>query len=79
MTSQAPGILPAIAIDRAGDRPLYRQIYEGYREAILERRLRGGQAGPSSLASSMLALPPQSGRASMLPSYSSQLWEPVRG
>jgi len=33
--------MPAIAVDRAMGKPLYRQIYDGYREAIVERRLRG--------------------------------------
>jgi GntR family transcriptional regulator/MocR family aminotransferase len=41
-------ILPHIAVDRASAKPLYRQIYEGYREAIVERRLRGGQRLPST-------------------------------
>ena len=44
----APGVIPAIAIDRTSARPLYRQIYEGYREAIVERRLRPGQRLPST-------------------------------
>lgn len=48
MRSVAPGILPAIAIDRSAAKPLYRQICDGYREAILERRLRGGQRLPST-------------------------------
>jgi GntR family transcriptional regulator/MocR family aminotransferase len=44
----APGILPAVAIDRAAGKPLYRQLYEAYREAVVERRLRGGQRLPST-------------------------------
>jgi DNA-binding transcriptional MocR family regulator len=43
-----PAILPVIAIDRSLTKPLYRQIYEGYRDAIVERRLRAGQRLPSS-------------------------------
>lgn len=43
-----PGILPVIAIDRASATPLYRQLYEGYREAILDRRLHAGQRLPST-------------------------------
>ncbi len=43
----SPG-LPAIALDRKSATPLYRQIYEGYRTAILERRLRAGQRMPST-------------------------------
>ncbi len=41
-------MLPIVAVDRASATPLYRQIYEGYREAIVERRLRGGQRVPST-------------------------------
>lgn len=46
-----PGILPTlpiIAVDRASATPLYRQLYEGYREAILDGRLRAGQRLPST-------------------------------
>jgi len=43
-----PGILPVAAIDRDSDTPLYRQLYEGYRDAIAERRLRAGQRLPST-------------------------------
>ena len=48
MRSVAPGILPAIALDRSVPKPLYQQICDGYREAIVERRLRGGQRLPST-------------------------------
>ncbi len=37
-----------ISIDRSSARPLYRQLYDGYREAIVERRLRAGQRLPST-------------------------------
>jgi GntR family transcriptional regulator/MocR family aminotransferase len=49
------GILPVIAAERKSAKPLYRQLYEGYREAIVERRLRAGQRLPStrSLASEL--------------------------
>jgi GntR family transcriptional regulator / MocR family aminotransferase len=40
------GILPVIAVDRESPKPLYRQLYEGYRDAIVERRLRSGQRIP---------------------------------
>jgi GntR family transcriptional regulator/MocR family aminotransferase len=43
-----PGIVPVLAIDRAAAKPIYRQIYDGYREAIVERRLRPGQRLPST-------------------------------
>jgi GntR family transcriptional regulator/MocR family aminotransferase len=46
----APGILPAVAVDREAAKPLYRQICDGYREAIVERRLTAGQRLPSSRA-----------------------------
>jgi len=44
----APGILPALAVDRAAGRPLHRQIADAFREAIVERRLRAGQRLPST-------------------------------
>jgi len=44
---RTPG-LPAVALDRKSATPLYRQIYEGYRTAIIERRLRPGQRMPST-------------------------------
>jgi GntR family transcriptional regulator / MocR family aminotransferase len=46
--SVAPGILPAIAVDRSAAKPLYQQLCDGFREAIVERRLRGGQRLPST-------------------------------
>ncbi|MGH9365081.1 MAG: PLP-dependent aminotransferase family protein, partial [Thermoanaerobaculia bacterium] len=42
------GILPVIGVDRAAAKPLYRQLYEGYRDAVVERRLRAGQRLPST-------------------------------
>ena len=48
MRSVAPGILPVIAINRLDSRPLYQQICDAYREAIVERRIRGGQRLPST-------------------------------
>jgi len=42
------GILPVIDVDRGSATPLYRQLYDGYRQAILERRLRAGQRLPST-------------------------------
>ena len=42
------GILPVIPLDRGSATPLYRQIYDGYRRAIAERRLRAGQRLPST-------------------------------
>lgn len=44
----APGVLPVIPVDRRSRRPLQRQLYEGYRDAIVEGRLRPGQRLPPS-------------------------------
>jgi GntR family transcriptional regulator/MocR family aminotransferase len=44
------GVLPYIPFDRATARPLYYQIYDGYREAILSGRLNLGQRLPSTRA-----------------------------
>ncbi|HET9742769.1 MAG TPA: PLP-dependent aminotransferase family protein [Terriglobales bacterium] len=42
------GISPLIAVDRRQRIPLQRQIYEGYRSAILEHNLRPGERVPST-------------------------------
>jgi GntR family transcriptional regulator/MocR family aminotransferase len=42
-------VVPFVAVE-AGARPLYRQIYDGYRKAILDGRLRAGQRIPSTRA-----------------------------
>jgi len=42
-------VIPFVAVE-AGARPLYAQIYDGYRTAILEGRLRAGQRIPSTRA-----------------------------
>jgi len=43
-----PLLVPVVAVDRASPTPLYRQLYDGFRRAILERRLRAGQRIPST-------------------------------
>jgi len=43
-------ISPYIPFDRASDAPFYRQIYEGYRAAILSGQIRPGQRLPSTRA-----------------------------
>lgn len=43
-------IVPCFPFDRTQRDPYYRQIYEGYRSAILEGRLRPGQRLPSTRA-----------------------------
>lgn len=42
-------VIPFVAVE-ADARPLYRQIYDGYRKAILEGKLRAGQRIPSTRA-----------------------------
>jgi GntR family transcriptional regulator/MocR family aminotransferase len=42
------GIVPVIAIDRYAAKPLHRQIYEAFREGIVEGCLRTGQRVPST-------------------------------
>jgi GntR family transcriptional regulator/MocR family aminotransferase len=41
-------LVPVVSVDRSSSTPLYRQLYEGFRLAILERRLRAGQRIPST-------------------------------
>jgi GntR family transcriptional regulator / MocR family aminotransferase len=55
MKRAAAEIVPLLALDRAAAKPLYRQLYEGFREAILAGRLDAGQRLPStrSLASEL--------------------------
>jgi GntR family transcriptional regulator/MocR family aminotransferase len=48
MKPSGRGVPPILAIDRDSPRPLYRQIYEAYRDAIAERRLRAGERLPST-------------------------------
>jgi GntR family transcriptional regulator/MocR family aminotransferase len=42
------GLGPIIALDRRLAKPLHRQLYDGYRDAILDGRLRPGQRLPST-------------------------------
>jgi GntR family transcriptional regulator/MocR family aminotransferase len=44
----ASGILPTLVVDRKAESPLHKQIYDGFRAAILRRDLRPGQRIPSS-------------------------------
>jgi GntR family transcriptional regulator/MocR family aminotransferase len=39
---------PIVTLDRRLRKPLYRQLYDGYRDAILDGRLRSGQRLPST-------------------------------
>jgi len=42
------GLGPVVALDRRARRPLHRQLYDGYRDAILDGRLRPGSRLPST-------------------------------
>jgi GntR family transcriptional regulator / MocR family aminotransferase len=48
MKKAAAGILPLIAVDRKTAKPLHRQVYDAYRAAIFDGRLRPGQRIPST-------------------------------
>ena len=50
MKRVASAILPLMVIDRNSTTPLYKQIYDGYRSAIVGRMLRPGQHVPSTRA-----------------------------
>jgi GntR family transcriptional regulator/MocR family aminotransferase len=43
-------VSPVIAVDRKAPRPMHKQIYDGYREAIVRGNLRSGQQIPSTRA-----------------------------
>jgi GntR family transcriptional regulator/MocR family aminotransferase len=72
MRKIASGFAPVIPLDRNAKKPLHRQIYEGYRKAILERHLRAGQQIPSTRA---LALELGISRIPLLNAYSQLLAE----
>ena len=46
----SPGVVPYIAFDRTSGMPLYQQIHEGLREAIISGRIPRGQRLPSTRA-----------------------------
>src|SRR5688572_21930240 len=48
MKRSPAGLGPVVALARERGRPLHKQVYEGYREAILDGRLRAGQRLPST-------------------------------
>jgi GntR family transcriptional regulator/MocR family aminotransferase len=48
MKRVASAISPVIAVDRRAPEPLHRQIYDAYRSAIVERRLRPKERVPST-------------------------------
>jgi GntR family transcriptional regulator/MocR family aminotransferase len=53
MKKVASGFLPVISVNRKRPKPLHRQIYDSYREAIVQRHLRAGQQIPSTRALAM--------------------------
>src|ERR1700761_3760904 len=50
MGSVSSGLLPVLSVDRESPVPLHRQVYAGFRDAILRGDLAGGQQVPSSRA-----------------------------
>jgi GntR family transcriptional regulator / MocR family aminotransferase len=48
MKRVASGTLPVIVVDRKASKPLHRQIYDAYRSAVVDGRLRRGQRIPST-------------------------------
>jgi GntR family transcriptional regulator / MocR family aminotransferase len=48
MAKVSQAIAPVIAVDRNASDPLHKQIYDGFRMAIVRGNLRGGQRVPSS-------------------------------
>jgi GntR family transcriptional regulator / MocR family aminotransferase len=50
MKKAPSGISPLIGVDRKSAKSLYRQIYEGYLQAIVDGNLRAGQRVPSTRA-----------------------------
>ena len=49
-STAGPQLITHLPIDRTSREPLYQQIYEGYRRAILAGHLRPGQRIPSTRA-----------------------------
>jgi GntR family transcriptional regulator/MocR family aminotransferase len=50
MKKTASGLSPLIYVDRKGAKPLYSQVYEAFRAAIVGRKLRAGERIPSTRA-----------------------------
>ena len=48
MRTPVRGLVPILAVDRRSPVPLGQQVYEAYRGAIIEQRIRAGQPLPSS-------------------------------
>ena len=67
MKKVGSGFSPLVVIDRQGDKPLHRQIYDAFSTAIRKRNLHAGQRVPSSRA---LALELKISRIPVLSAYS---------
>ena len=67
-----PGISPVVTIDRKAQTPIYRQVYEAFRDAIMDGRLRAGERIPSTRA---LALELSVSRIPVLNAYAQLLAE----
>jgi GntR family transcriptional regulator / MocR family aminotransferase len=72
MKRVASGISPVIAVNKNAARSLYRQVYEGYRKAIVEGNVRAGQRVPSTR---VLALELGISRIPVLSAYAQLLAE----
>ena len=72
MRKAASGFAPVIALDRASDKPLQKQLYDSFCAAIASRSLRAGQRVPSSRA---LAADLRVSRIPVLNAYSQLLAE----
>ena len=67
-----PGISPVVTINRKAETPIYRQVYEAFRSAIMDGRLRAGERIPSTRA---LALELKVSRVPVLNAYAQLLAE----
>lgn len=58
MQKVSSAITPIIVINRQAPKPLHRQIYDGYRAAIVDGRLQAGQRVPSTRGLALEIGPP---------------------
>src|SRR5580704_11631596 len=72
MKKTASGFSPLIYVDRTSGKPLYEQVYDGFRAAIVARNLRPGQRIPSTRS---LALELRISRIPVLNAYAQLLAE----
>src|SRR5579884_3281623 len=72
MKKAPSGIAPGIQVQKGSSNSLYRQVYEGYRQAIVDGSLRAGQRIPSTR---VLALELGISRMPVLSAYAQLLAE----